>query len=72
MSRTRRNHEAQAAFGHAYIGIPDHKFGRDKKTGPASWWKRMRRRIRKAREKMAVHLGLEPPRFRHDDKWGWW
>jgi hypothetical protein len=29
MSRTRRDHKAQSAFGHAYIGVPDHKCGRD-------------------------------------------
>lgn len=40
--------------------------------GIPSWWKRMRKRIRRAKEKDALRHGKEPPRFRHDDAWEWW
>ena len=40
--------------------------------GIPSWWKRMRKRIQRAKEKNALRRGEEPSRFRNDDAWDWW
>jgi len=41
---------------------------------PPSWYKRMRRQIRRAQEHQALLLvvgGGEMPIFKHDDQWNW-
>lgn len=51
-------------------GNPHH---RDKKDGenPPGWFKRMRRRLRRHRAKMAMRNGKEPEKEKNDDQWNW-
>jgi len=36
-----------------------------------SWWKRLRRRMRRAKEKDALRTGKQIPRFKKSDDWDW-
>lgn len=51
-------------------GNPEH---RDKKSGdkPPGWFKKLRRRIRRAKAKMAMRNGKEPEREKNNDQWDW-
>jgi hypothetical protein len=40
--------------------------------GIPSWYKRMRKRIRKAKEKDALRNGEDPPLFKRGDEYEWW
>jgi len=40
--------------------------------GVPSWWKQMRQRIRRAKDRQAMRRGDEPPKWKHDDIWDWW
>lgn len=72
MSRTHRDHEGASCHGMYWLGLHGRE-GRDVKipTNPPGWFKRMWRRIRRARERMAMARGHEPPRWKKSDKWSW-
>lgn len=68
MSRTRR-----------YFGWCAHRWwwggnlGRDHKTGfkPPKWFKRLKARIRRAKEMDAIRTGREPERWKKTNTWDW-
>lgn len=70
MSRTARDHSRAKRW---YFGIKEDALGRDKKPGskPAGWWKRMRRRLRRAKQKWALLTGRELPVEKKNDVWDW-
>lgn len=72
MSRTRRNHQAASGYGLYWLGLREKK-GRDKKPWfcPPGWFKRINRRIERARARMAVAMGRDPERVRRGDRWDW-
>jgi len=47
--------------------------GRDHKDyqKPPGWWKRLRRRMRRAKEKRAFFIGKQIPQFKKNDIWDW-
>ena len=67
MSRTIRANDPTDG---RYYGGPT---GRDKKPfgKPVSWYKKMERQQRRAREKQALRNGDEPPVFKKTDEWEW-
>lgn len=73
MSRTYRNHTACAGFGHWWIGLKESRHNKDSKPGckPAGWYKRMKSRLRRAREKQAFREGREPVMQKNDYMWYW-
>lgn len=40
--------------------------------GISSWFKKLRRQGRRAKERQALLEGRDIPRFRKDDYWDWW
>jgi hypothetical protein len=50
-----------------HINHRDHKEG----GKPPGWFKRIRRRMRRHREKMAMRNGKVIPQFKNDDQWNW-
>lgn len=37
-----------------------------------SWFKTIRKRARRSKEKQALRIGKEVPLFKKDDEWEWW
>ena len=70
MSRTRRDHSWAVRW---FAGIKDEAKGRDTKPGskPPGWFKRMRRRIRKAKAKQAFINDKQIPIEKKNDVWDW-
>lgn len=70
MSRTYRNHSWS---GRWFAGVKEESKGRDKKPGskPPGWFKRMRRKIRRSRQKQALREGKDLPIEKQDDQWNW-
>lgn len=70
MSHTFRNHSWSKRW---FAGIKESALGRDKKPGskPPGWYKRLRRRLRRHREKQAMRNGQMIPIFKKDDQWNW-
>lgn len=70
MAHTHRNHPDPERI---FWGIPVDRLGKDVKPGqkPASWFKRLRRRIRRAKIQAALRAGREIPIFKKDDEWDW-
>lgn len=79
MSRTHRREPDEKRAGHYYkeTGDLDHLMNldhRDTKYGdkPPGWFKRLRRRMRRAKEKQAMRDGKEAiPKFKRTDQWDW-
>lgn len=73
MSRTRRDHKGCSGYGYYYIGVHDNDLGYDVKPGckPPSWWKKIRRRNRRAKERQALRNGKDAPQFKRVDVWDW-
>lgn len=70
MSRTKRDHNWGTRW---FAGLSDRDLGRDRKPGsrPPGWWKRIRRRSRRARQKQALRNGKELPIEKKTDVWDW-
>ena len=78
MSRTERRNadEHKSRYNpyeekHVQLGNINH---RDKKEGdkPPSWYKKLRRQMRRSKEKQAMRENKEAmPKFKHDDQWNW-
>ena len=68
MSRTTRDHSWSKRW-FAGIGVS----GRDQKPGakPPSWFKKIRRRLRRHRIKMAIRNSKELPVEKRNDVWEW-
>lgn len=73
MSRTNRDHKGCSGNGRYFIGVHDRDMGHDAKPGckPPGWYKRMRRRVRRAQDNQALRDGREAPRHRKTDEWDW-
>ena len=76
MSRTTRRNEDEFDFNY-YQSSDELPYGnkehRDDKPGdkPPSWFKKIRRRLRRARAKQAVRLGKDLPTEKHNDQYAW-
>ena len=77
MSRTRRRnineHDTRYYKDSAELPMYGNYQHRDKKPGEKQpgWFKRIRRRLRRHRAKMAIRNNEEPPVEKHDDQWEW-
>ena len=73
MSRTQRDHVGCSGYGHFYIGAKWKLRGRDWKpwNKPPRWFKVMRSRIRRAKDRMRLLQGRDAERWRRDDQWRW-
>lgn len=71
MSRTKRKHPGPDSI--YYFGLSDEDLGRDRKPGskPPSWWKRLRKRIRRHKNKQLVCEGKEISKEKKTDIWDW-
>ncbi len=50
----------------------DERRGWSFKARVPSWFKKMQKKKRKAKEKQAVRTGKEPPLSKKSDHWDWW